>query len=68
MVALIVFHKLIALSTTLKLHNMLVTHTRTPPSGNRISVHQVTSNLTEAIRVRMIVNDQNNSGSAEIST
>ena len=29
---------------------MLVTHTRTPLSGDRISVHQVTSNLTEATR------------------
>jgi hypothetical protein len=28
---------------------MLVTHTRTPLSGDRISVHQVTSNLAEAI-------------------
>jgi hypothetical protein len=33
---------------------MLVTHTRTPLSGDRISVHQVTSNLTEATRTKHV--------------
>jgi hypothetical protein len=33
---------------------MLVTHTRTPLSGDRISVHQVTSKLTEATRTENV--------------
>jgi hypothetical protein len=39
---------------------MLVTHTRTPLSGDRISVHQVTiySNLTEATRTKHVTRHQ----------
>jgi hypothetical protein len=33
---------------------MLVTHTRSLLSGDRISVHQVTSNLTEATRTKHV--------------